>query len=143
MSYAFYNLLHILGIVLVFMALGGYAFHGANGGTKEDNKARGLLAGTHGVGMLLILVAGFGMLAKIDAMASIPAWVYPKLLIWVVLGAAPALLNRKPEQGKVLWFVLFLLGGTAAYLGINHFGDASSSAPAAETETETEASDED
>ena len=47
-TYQLYNLLHILGIVLVFMGLGALAFHGANGGDKASNKVRGLVMGTHG-----------------------------------------------------------------------------------------------
>lgn len=120
-SYQLYNLLHILGIVLVFMSLGGYALHGINGGTKETNGARGLLAATHGVGVLLILVAGFGMLARIQPMsAGLPGWLHPKLLVWVLIGAAPALLNRKPQWSKALWFVIPLLAAASAFFGINH-----------------------
>jgi hypothetical protein len=121
MSYQVYKLIHILGIVLVFMALGAQAFHGANGGTKETNKLRGLVMGTHGVGMLLLLVAGFGALAKLQPMsAGLPGWLHPKLLIWVLIGAAPVILNRKPELGKVMWVVLPLLALGAAYFGLNH-----------------------
>lgn len=135
-SYQLYNLIHILGIILVFMAIGGYAFHGATGGTKETNEARGLLAATHGVGVLLILVAGFGMLARISPMsAGLPGWLHPKLLIWVLIGAAPAVLNRKPEWGKVLWFVFPLLAATSAYFAINHPGESKGEAGAdAQTE---------
>jgi hypothetical protein len=121
MSYEIYKLLHVLGIVLVFMALGAQAFHGANGGDKASNKVRGLVMGTHGVGVLLLIVAGFGMLAKLQSMsAGIPGWIHPKLLIWVLLAAAPAILNRKPELGKIAWVALPVLALGAAYFGINH-----------------------
>lgn len=135
MSYEFYNLLHILGIVLVFMAVGALAFHGANGGTKETNKARGLIMASHGVGLLLIAVAGFGMLAKIGGMSGgLPGWLHPKLLIWVLIGAAPALLNRKPEWGKIMWFVLPLLAAGAAYFALNHSAPAAPPAPTEQTQ---------
>lgn len=131
MSYQLYNLVHILGIVLVFMSLGALAFHGANGGDKQSNGVRGLIMASHGVGMLLIVVAGFGMLARLQSMAGgIPGWIHPKLLIWVLLGAAPALLNRKPSLGKIMWVVLPLLAATAAYFAINHSGASSSPTPA-------------
>lgn len=121
MTYQLYKLLHILGIVLVFMALGAQAFHGANGGTKDTNKVRGLVLGTHGLGMLLLLVAGFGALAKLQPMsAGLPGWLHPKMLIWVLIGAAPAVLNRKPEWGKIMWVVLPLLAAGAAYFGLHH-----------------------
>ena len=118
MSYELYNLLHILGIVLVFMSLGALAFHGANGGTKDTNEVRGLVMASHGVGLLLILVAGFGMLARIGG--GMPGWLHPKLLIWVLIGAAPALLNRKPEWGKGMWIALPLLAALSAYFALNH-----------------------
>jgi len=131
MSYSFYTLLHIVGIILVFMALGALAFHGANGGTKASNKARGLVMATHGVGVLLIVVAGFGMLARIQPMsAGLPGWLHPKLLTWVLIAAAPALLNRKPEWGKIMWFVLPLVAATAGYFGLNH-GSTTHESPAA------------
>lgn len=139
-SYQLYNLLHVLGIMLVFMALGALAFHGANGGTKDSNKVRGLVMATHGVGILLIIVAGFGMLARTRSMAAgLPGWLHPKLLIWALLAAAPAILNRKPEWGKLLWFVIPLLAATSAYFGINHPGERSAPAQdSAETEPKTE-----
>jgi hypothetical protein len=121
MPYEIYQLLHILGIVLVFMALGAQAFHGANGGTKETNRVRGLVMATHGVGVLLLIVAGFGMVAKLKLMSGgLPGWIHPKLLIWVLIAAAPAILNRKPEWGKIAWFALPLLAIGAAYFGLNH-----------------------
>jgi hypothetical protein len=132
MSYEFYTLLHIVGIILVFMALGALAFHGANGGTKASNQVRGMVMATHGVGVLLIVVAGFGMLAKIQPMsAGLPGWLHPKLLIWVLIAAAPALLSRKPQWGKIMWFALPLFAATAGYFGLNH-GRMTSPAPAVE-----------
>ena len=125
-SYQFYNLLHIFGIVLVFMAIGALSFHGANGGTKETNKVRGLVMASHGVGVVLILIAGFGMLARTRAMsAGLPGWLHPKLLIWVLIGVAPVLLNKKPQWGKALWFVFPLLAAVSAYFAINHPGEGS------------------
>jgi uncharacterized membrane protein SirB2 len=125
-SYQLYNLLHILGIVLVFMSVGALAFHGANGGTKASNKVRGLVMSTHGVGIVLILIAGFGMLARTRAMsAGLPGWLHPKILIWLLIALAPVILNRKPQWGKVLWVVFPLLAATSAYFAINHPGESS------------------
>lgn len=136
-SYQLYNLLHILGIVLVFMAIGALAFHGANGGTKESNKVRGLVMSTHGVGVLLILIAGFGMLARTRSMsAGLPGWLHPKILIWVLIGAAPMILSRRPQWGKALWFVFPLLAATSAYFAINHPGEGSTP-PATTDKAET------
>lgn len=121
MSYAFYNTLHIVGIMLVFMALGATVLHAANAGTREQNPSRKLVAALHGVGLLVIIVAGFGMLAKTGGMAAgLPGYIHPKLLVWLCLGAAPVLVSRKPGTAKAMWLVLPLLGAVAAYFGINH-----------------------
>lgn len=119
MPYEIYRLLHILGVILVFMALGAAALHAGNGGTRDSNPSRRTVAIAHGVGLLVVLVAGFGMLAKKFG-GGLPGWVHPKLLIWLLLGAATTLLARKPGSAPVMWFLLPLLGGVAAYLGYNH-----------------------
>jgi hypothetical protein len=120
-TYEFYNVLHIVGIILVFMALGAALLHAGNGGTREQNPSRKPVAGLHGLGLLLILIAGFGMLAKRQLMVDgLPGWIHPKLLVWLLLGAAPALIMRKPGSVSVLWVVVPLLGAVAAYFGINH-----------------------
>ncbi len=64
MSYEFYQTLHVLGLFLLFSSLGAAALHAMNGGTKESNPSRKWVAITHGVGLLFVLVAGFGLLAK-------------------------------------------------------------------------------
>ena len=119
MSYEFYKILHIVGIILVFMALGAALLHRGNGGTREHNPSRKLVSAQHGLGLVLILVAGFGMLAKKFG-GGLPGWVHPKLLIWLLLGAATTLLARKPGSATAMWFILALLAGVAAYLGYNH-----------------------
>jgi hypothetical protein len=128
MPIQYYVVLHVLGIILTFMALGAAALHAGNaprasgpegGDTRETNPGRKLVAAVHGVGLLLILVAGFGMLAKKFG-GGLPGWVHPKLLIWLLLGAAPVLIARKPGSARLMWILLPLLGAVAAYLGVNH-----------------------
>ena len=121
MSYEFYKTLHIVGIMLVFMSLGATVLHAANGGTREQNPSRKLVAALHGIGLLVIVVAGFGMLARNGGMnAGLPGYIHPKLLIWLLLGAAPVLIARKPGLAKAMWLIIPLLGATAAFFGINH-----------------------
>ena len=55
MSPEVYKLVHIAGILMVFMSLGGLALHGINGGMKDSNNARRLTASTYGLGLFLIL----------------------------------------------------------------------------------------
>ena len=121
MSYEFYKVLHILGVALLFLALGGLAGHGLNGGDRSTNKARGLMVGTHGLALVLLLVAGFGMLAKGPGGGTmLPGWIHPKLLIWLLLGAALMPLQRRPALARPLWILLPLLAAAAGYLALTH-----------------------
>jgi hypothetical protein len=117
LSASAYQLLHIVGILLVFIALGGLSLHGINGGSRETNRARVLVALTHGVGLLIVLGAGFGLLARgvMRQGGGIPGWVWPKLCIWLVLAALVVVPYRKPGWSRALWFALPLLGAAAAY----------------------------
>jgi hypothetical protein len=92
--------------------------------------------------VLLILVGGFGLLARTGGMANgLPGWLHPKLLIWVLVGGLPALINRKPEWGKLLWFIVPLLMLTAAYFGVYHPGQSTSADDEAQTKADAKADD--
>jgi len=117
-SHSAYQVLHLLGILVLFMSIGGLCLSAVNGLDRASNRGRKLAAISHGVAMLIILVAGFGMLARLGISGSWPGWVWGKLVIWVLLGAAVAPIGRKPELARLLWFVLPVLGGLAAYLAI-------------------------
>ena len=124
MPYEFYKVAHFLGLALVVGSLCALAVHGANGGTRETNKTRGLLAASHGIGLLLMLVAGFGALAKIGGMSggAVPVWVWIKLLVWFLLGGALPLVQRKPELGRIVFFVVPLLAATAGWVAVTKPG---------------------
>lgn len=115
LSSAVYQILHQVGIVLVFMSIGALCLHAMNGGTRDSNRGRVLVAITHGLGILLILVAGFGMLARLGMSSGVPGWAWVKVGIWLVLAVAIVVPYRKPEWSRALWFALPLLAGLAAY----------------------------
>ncbi len=85
----------------------------ANGGRREDNDVRGLLAAMHGVGLVLSLVAGFGMLG-----ANVPGWAWAKLVIWLFFGASLTLAYRGRTLARPLVVALPLLAGLAAWLAL-------------------------
>ena len=116
MSYEFYNLIHLIGVVVVFMALGGTLLHVLNGGTAEDNSWKKPLGIIHGVAMLLILVGGFGAMARLGLHSDFPGWIWGKVLIWVLLGAAIALPYRFSGWAKPLALIIPLLGVLASWL---------------------------
>lgn len=100
---------------MVFLSLGGIAMHAINGGTRSHSW-KTQVAMTHGFGMVLSLLGGFGLLARLGVMhGSLPGWVWAKLAIWLVFGALIAVLLRKPNLSKPLWVIMILLGVSAAY----------------------------
>lgn len=117
MSLEFYRTLHILGLFLFFMSLGAAAMHAMNGGTKDSNPSRKWIAITHGLGLTIVLIAGFGLLAKspqYGMAAKWPGYIYYKMALWFAYGGVTVLFYRKPEWSKGLWICLPLLGGLAA-----------------------------
>lgn len=116
MSYQFYKIIHVLGIMLVFLAFGGLAVVGLSSDASRLKPARTLLASFHGVGMLLLLVAGFGLIAKLGG--GFPGWMIAKVVIWLVLGASVVVFRKKPDAGKPMLIVLPILGLIAAGLAL-------------------------
>jgi hypothetical protein len=119
-SHHFYNVVHIVGIAMLAVALGALALHGANGGARDTNRARGLVAALHGLGALLVLLGGFGMLARLEHPqgSGFPGWIWGKLLIWLLLGAALVVPRRGPAASRALLVAVPLLAGVAAWLAI-------------------------
>lgn len=117
-SYTAYKVLHVFGVVLTFTILGGLALHAANGGSKESNTSRKLTGVLHGAGLLLILVSGFGVLARLGLTGGFPGWVWAKLALWLVIGGSAALFGRSPALSRQLLWILPLLAGIGAWLAI-------------------------
>jgi NADH:ubiquinone oxidoreductase subunit 6 (subunit J) len=118
-SFALYRLIHFIGIVIVFLALGGTLMHVLNGGTRETSRWRKPAAIGHGIALFVILLGGFGMMARMGvAHGMFPGWIWAKLAIWILLGAAIALPYRVPRSAKALALAVPLLGALAAYFAI-------------------------
>jgi peptidoglycan/LPS O-acetylase OafA/YrhL len=118
MSYEFYKVLHLLGILVLFTAMGGLAMVTLRGGTDEEKKAaRKPLMILHGVALLVIFVAGFGLMARLGMMGGgWPIWIFGKLGVWLVLGGAIAMLKR--PMGNTWYLLLPVIGAIAAALAI-------------------------
>ena len=114
MSYATYKIIHFLGIFTLITALAVAAAHTLRGGTKLDNPHRRAIAIAHGVGVFLILLGGFGMLARMEIIhGGLPGWIYLKIGIWVVLAASVALVYRGREIARALIWAVPLLAAAA------------------------------
>ncbi len=86
-------------------------------GASSDDSPTKTLKLMHGVGLLLLLLGGFGMLAKLDLFWPLPAWTWVKLLVWIALAASLPLVKKKPESARTWWTLIIVLGALAAYLG--------------------------
>lgn len=113
--YTVYKMIHIFGILLLFTALGGVTMHVLNGGDKEFSN-RKFVGITHGIGLFLILLGGFGMLARLGILWPWPGWVIAKFAIWLAYGGLLTAVYKKPSLAKVFWFGFPLLGLLVSYI---------------------------
>ena len=107
----FYQVLHIVGISMVFLGYG--ALIARSMAAPENVSVRKLGSITSGIGLLLILVAGFGLVAKLGHNYT-ETWILVKFTIWLLLGGLIVLINRKPQLAMLLWCMLIALSATAA-----------------------------
>ncbi|MCH7681115.1 hypothetical protein IID10_17410 [candidate division KSB1 bacterium] len=114
MSYDFYKILHLAAILMIFLSIGGMiALAQAKVAGAAANKMMSML---HGTGLLIALIAGFGIMAKIGL--DFDGWVIGKLIIWVVFGGLMVLIKRKPEMSTVWAGLSIALGILATYLAV-------------------------
>lgn len=118
--YNIYKVIHIFGIALAFTAVGGLNVAVLNGATKASNAARKLISALHGTALFLLLLGGFGMLARLGLIQghSFPGWLWAKIVIWLLLGGLVAIPYRKPELAKPLFVITPVLAAIAAWLAI-------------------------
>jgi hypothetical protein len=101
-----YRLLHFSGIFTLLFAFGAM-FAG-----KSSTKGAAI---GHGIGLVLILVSGFGMQAVYQL--GFPSWLIIKLVIWLALGGCLVLAKRRIVNGVAAWILIIALALCAAYLG--------------------------
>lgn len=112
MNPSIYHILHVVGILMLFLGYG--ALLGRSIAGSDDAKVKKLGSITSGIGLLLMIIAGFGLIAKLQI--GFQPWVIAKMLIWFVLGGLIALINRKPALAVALWWGLIALGAIAAVM---------------------------
>lgn len=119
MSLAFYKVLHLFSAFLLFAALGALTLAARARATGGGDGGRKLAAASHGIALVLLLVTGFGALARlaISNPALWPGWVWAKVVIWLALGAA-LMVRRFPGAAGLLWWLWPVLGGVAAWLAL-------------------------
>jgi hypothetical protein len=110
LDYNVYKLVHLISIFALFLALGVAA-------VTEKSQSR-WAAPVHGIALLLILIAGFGMLAQLGIHGSLPGWAIGKTIIWLALGGSIALARKKVLPIGAYLLLITALGGIAAGLAL-------------------------
>lgn len=118
-SYEVYKLFHFIGLVLLFTGLFSLLTLKLTNQPLEG-RVRKFVFITHGVGLALVLISGFGLLARLGLVQGLPKWVYIKLAAWLFMGVAISLIKRKGQQhfGK-LYTIILCVFIVAAYVAIN------------------------
>jgi len=104
-----YRLLHFAGIFTLIFSFGSL-FIG-----KNYNKGAAI---AHGIGLIVILVSGFGMQATLNL--GFPIWLILKIGIWVVFGGFIMLAKKRVINGFVAWFLILTFALASVYLAQTH-----------------------
>ncbi|HAE19681.1 MAG: hypothetical protein L7U83_02400 [Akkermansiaceae bacterium] len=108
-----YKSIHFVGLIILFVGIGSLI----SADPKKPASFR-LPAMIHGIGLLLILVSGFGLQAKLKL--GFPVWMISKVVILLALGGSIALIKRKVLPPVAIYLLVIFLGGIAAYLGFSN-----------------------
>jgi hypothetical protein len=109
-----YRILHLVGLTLLLLGLGVIL------GTPRDQKPPASGSILHGLGLVVMVAAGFGILAKsgLANPSTWPVWVIAKMAIWLVFGVVPLMLKKKILPRSLGILVVLALVATAAWLAI-------------------------
>jgi hypothetical protein len=110
-----YKVLHIVGLAALALGFGGMLMAPA----ASDRQAPRFAVLLHGLGLLVLLVAGFGIMARLGFTSwPWPGWVLAKMGIWLLLGAMPMLLRRGIVPRPLGWLLVLGLVALAAWLAL-------------------------
>lgn len=107
MSYTAYKIIHLIGIAGLALGLGGMLAGAAS---------RRAFAILQGLSLLVMLVSGFGLLARLHL--GFPHFAMVKILLWVVLGVMPVILRRARASVPAGITIYLVLIGALAWLGV-------------------------
>jgi len=103
MSHTFYYFIHFAGVICLFLGMG--AILGMGEDLKHINKFVGMF---HGIGLLLLLVGGFGLVARLQT--GFPVWLIIKIGLWLCLSMIMILAKRKICTPKATAILAMILG---------------------------------
>ena len=106
-----YKMLHLAGLMTLFTGVAVVAIQGKDGPLRKQ----ALLF--HGIGLFLLLLSGFGMMAKLH-LSYTSGWFFLKLAIWLFFGGMIVLAKNGVLKGPMAWIVCVLAGMLAAWAGL-------------------------
>lgn len=115
MSYSFYKIWHVLGIVTLFLGF-GWLLVSAQLQKWNELRRTGLIL--HGLGLVSILISGFGLAARLDMFKALAPWVHIKITIWVLLGLTILLIKRLHKLTIINVALLIGLAYLAAFTAV-------------------------
>jgi len=119
MDFLFFKLAHLIGVMLLFIGLGGAAFVSYAGVDWTKTRIKLVTRMFHSVGLLLILVAGVMMVHELKIYeGGVPLWVKLKMAVLLSFGPLFAVLARKPNSIKIILPLSVVLGGAAGFLAL-------------------------
>lgn len=104
----FYYVLHVIGVIL-FVAYAFQAFAHPERGKRTTMMMSGIFA-------LVVLVAGFGLKAKVPHVEGWPLWLIGKLGCWLLIALLPGVAYRNHALVGLLRMVTIALVALAVYL---------------------------
>ena len=102
-----YLILHLIGLSALTIGTGGML---------AGDKDRRTFAIVQGVGLLIILVSGFGMLAKMQL--GFPHFAMVKIVLWLGIGMLPIVFRKMGTPALIAILIFLALIGFAAWLGV-------------------------
>ena len=119
MDYFTIKLFHLVGMMMVFLGLGGMVFAAYAGFGPEKKKLRRAAALLHGIGLLFLLASGIAMLGNLGLLhGDPPGWAKAKFFIFLVLGGSISLAARCSQWIWILLLSWVLLAAAAGYLAL-------------------------
>ena len=107
MDATIYKIIHLTGIAAIALGVGGMMAGGSN---------RKPFAICQGVGLLVMLVSGFGLLAKLHL--GYPHFAIVKTVLWVVIAILPMLARRLKLPLAAAMLISLTMVGIMAWLGV-------------------------
>ncbi len=98
-----YRIMHVVGLALAMAAIGAAA-----GGMNLGEAKKKAWAWMHGIGLALLIVAGFGLMEKTDV-EGYPLWIIIKLAMSIALGAALTIAYKAAPKRPILAILIPLL----------------------------------